>query len=101
MSDFLKDAKNLPPEKPKVHKVCIEGKEVVVSLAKKLEVIKHGEDAYHWTSPTEFTIKPPPKPTTQYSILQKAKKGYVFEQGDIHWAKEVVEGGDSWLIKQE
>ena len=37
MSDFLKDLRNLPPEKPKVHTVCIEGKKVVVTLKKKLE----------------------------------------------------------------
>ena len=36
MSDFLKDLRNLPPEKPKVHTVCIEGKEVVVTLKKKI-----------------------------------------------------------------
>ena len=101
MSDFLKDLKNLPPEKPKVHTVCIQGKEVVVTLKKKLEVIQHGEDAYVWISATEFALKPPVKPTTQYSILQKSQKGFVFHQGDIHWPKAVVEGGESWLIKTE
>ena len=101
MSDFLKDLRNLPPEKPKVHTVCIEGKKVVVTLKKKLEVIQHGEDAYRWISATQFALKPPVKLTTQYLILQKAQKGYVFEHGDIHWPKAVVEGGESWLIKQE
>ena len=101
MSDFLRDAKNLGPEKPKVHTVCIEGKEVVVTLKKKLEVIQYGEDAYRWISSTEFALKPPAKPTTQYTILQKAQKGFVFEQDDIHWPKAVVEGGQAWLIKQE
>ena len=100
MDELLKAIKNLP-KREKVHTVKIAGQDVVVSLAKKLEVMKHGEDAYRWISSKEFALKPPIKPKTQYSILQKAQKGYVFEQGDIHWPKAVVEGGESWLIKQE
>ena len=101
MSDFLKDLRNLPPEKPKVHTVCIEGKEVVVTLKKKLEVIQHGEDAYRWISSKEFALKPPPKPKTEYPVLQKAKHGYRFEQDDIHWPNGIVEGGQTWLIEKE
>ena len=57
MSEFLKAIQNLPPIKPKVHTVCIQGQNVVVSLERKLEVIRHGEEAYHWTSPIEFALK--------------------------------------------
>ena len=101
MSEFLKAIKNLPPIKPKVHTVCIQGQNVVVSLERKLEVIRHGEEAYHWISPIEFALKQKPKPKTQYSILKTAKKGFEFERGDIHWPNKIVEGGQAWLIEQE
>ena len=102
MSDFLKEIqKNLPPVKEKVHTVCIAGQNVVVTLEKKLEVIKNGEDAYHWINETEFAIKPKPKPKTEYPVLTKAEKGYKFEQGDIHWPNAIEEGGEAWLIKHE
>ena len=100
MSELLKALKNLP-ERKKVHTVTIAGHSIVVTLEKKLEVLKHGEDAYHWISPTEFALKPPPKPKTQFPILVKVKKGYYFEQNDIHWPNKIAEGGESWLIEQE
>ena len=71
------------------------------TLEKKLEVLKHGEDAYVWKSPTEFILKQKLKPKTRYSILCNAEKGYKFEQNDIHWPNEVVQGGMTWLIEQE
>jgi hypothetical protein len=101
MSELLKALQNLPEIKPKVHTVCIKGQNVVVTLEKKLEVIKHGEDAYHWISPTEFALKPKPKPKTTNSVLKKTTKGYSFEQNDIHWPNKVIEGGETWLIEQE
>lgn len=101
MSELLKALQDLPEVKPKVHTVCIQGQNVVVTLEKKLEVMKHGEDAYHWTSAIEFELKPKPKPKTQYRTLEKTKSGYTFEKGDIHWPNAVIEGGESWLIKQE
>jgi hypothetical protein len=101
MSEFLKALESLPPIKPKVHTVCISGQNVVVTLEKKLEVQRHSEDAYHWISPTEFALRPPPKPKTQYSVLKKTKKGYSFEQGDIHWPNNIVKGGETWLLEKE
>ena len=73
----------------------------MVSLEKKLEVMKNGEDAYTWKSPTEIMLKPKTKPKTQYPILKKATKGYLFQDGDIHWPNAVAEGGETWLIEQE
>ena len=77
MSELLKALKDLPEVKPKVHTVCIQGQNVVVTLEKKIEVMKHGEDAYHWTSATEFQLKPKPKlkPKTQYRTLEN--KGWI------------------------
>ena len=101
MSELLKALQGLPPAPKKVHTVTIEGQSLVVTLEKKLEVMKNGEDAYTWKSPTEIILKPKTKPKTQYPILKKATKGYVFQDGDIHWPKAVVEGGEAWLIEQE
>ena len=97
MSELLKALQSMAPQKPKVHTVCISGQNVVVTLAKKLEVLKHGEEAYHWISASEFALKPPPKPKTQFSVLVKADRGYSFEEDHIHWPNKVIEGGETWL----
>jgi hypothetical protein len=99
MSELLKALQNLPPLKPKVFTVNIEGQSVVVSLEKKKEVMMHGEEKYHWISATEFALKPPPVVKSQYTVLQKADKGYLFQDGDIHWPIGVGEGGENWLKK--
>ena len=101
MSELLKALQGRKPPQKKVHTVTIQGQSLVVSLEKKLEVMKHGEDAYMWKSATEIMLKPQPKSKTQYPILKKATKGYVFQDGDIHWPNAVVEGGEAWLIEQE
>ena len=101
MSEILKALQDLPPVPKKVHTVTIQGQSLVVSLEKKLEVMKNGEDAYIWKSPTEIMLKPKTKPKTQYPILKKATKGYLFQDGDIHWPNAVAEGGETWLIEQE
>ena len=101
MSELLKALQGRKSKPKKVHTVTIQGQSLVVSLEKKLEVMKHGEDAYMWKSATEIMLKPRPKSKTQYPILKKATKGYVFQDGDIHWPNAVVEGGEAWLIEQE
>ena len=101
MSELLKALQGLPTAPKKVHTVTIQGRSLVVPLEKKLEVMKHGEDAYMWISPTEIVLKPKPKSKTQYPVLRKATKGYKFEDEDIHWPNAVVEGGHAWLIEQE
>ena len=101
MSELLKALKGLPPTVTKTHTVTIQGQSLVVSLEKKLEVMKHGEDAYMWKSPTEIVLKPPPKARAQYPVLKKVTKGYVFKDGDIHGPNGVEEGGEAWLIEQE
>ena len=61
MSELLKALQGLPPAPKKVHTVTIEGQSLVVTLEKKLEVMKNGEDAYTWKSPTEIILKPKTK----------------------------------------
>ena len=101
MSEIFKALQGFKPRPKKVHTVTIQGQSLVVTLEKKLEVMQHGEDAYVWKSPTEIMLKPKTKPKTQFATLKKATKGYVFQDGDIHWPNAVVEGGETWLIEQE
>ena len=101
MPGLFEALSKVPPQKKKVHTVTIQGQSIVVTLEKKLEVIRHGEDAYHWINEKEFTLKPKPKPRTQYPVLKKSEKGYGFEQGDIHWPTKIEPGGEAWLIEHE
>ncbi len=100
MSELLKALQNLPPIPEKKHFVTIEGKKIEVSLAQKLKIMQHPEEDYMLKG-EEIVLKPKPKPKTRYPILKKATKGYVFQDGDIHWPNAVVEGGETWLIEQE
>ena len=101
MSEILKALQGLGPRPKKVHTVTIQGQSLVVSLEKKLEVMRNGEDSYMWKSPTEIALKPRPKAKTKFPVLQKAVKGYKFEQGDIHWPNAVEKDGEAWLIEYE
>jgi hypothetical protein len=101
MSELLKALQSMPPVVEKQHTVCIEGREVVVSLDKKKEIMRKGEQSYHWVSPTRFELRPPPKPKTRFSVLVKAEKGYSFEHGDIHWPNGIMQGGEAWQIESE
>lgn len=91
----------MPPVVEKQHTVCIEGREVVVSLDTKKEIMRKGEQSFHWVSPTRFELRPPPKPKTRFSVLVKAEKGYSFEDGDIHWPNGIMQGGEAWQIESE
>lgn len=101
MSELLKALRSVPERIEKQHTVFIEGRQVTVSLERKKEILSKGEQSYHWVSPTEFELRPPPKPKTQFSVLVKADQGYGFEQGDIHWPNRIVEGGYVWLTESE
>jgi hypothetical protein len=104
MSEFLKALQGRPKREQKKHFVIIQDKQYEVSLEKKLEMMRHGEENYTVKTGqfgTEFVLKPKPKAKTRYSVLKKAVKGYSFEQGDIHWPNGVVENGETWLIEYE
>jgi len=96
MSDLFKFVKVPPPKK---HFVTIDGKKIEVTLERKQEIMKLGEDAYMLNP--DIVLRPVPKPKTRYTVLKRADKGYTFEQGDIHWPNGVVEGGEAWLIEYE
>ena len=100
MSDeLLKALRNLPPAKEKKHFVNIEGKKYQVSLQKKLEIMKHGEENYIFKD-NELQIKTQ-KAKTRYSVLKQGTRGYSFEQNDIHWPNDIIDGGEAWLIEYE
>lgn len=101
MPGFFEAMANLPKKKDKVHTVTIQGQSIVVTLEKKLEVMKHGESEYMWKTPTEFVLKPRPKSKTSYPVLVDVAKGYHFQDNDIHWPKEIGEKGKAWLIQSE
>ena len=101
MSELLKALRSAPQRVEKQHTVCIEGKQVTVSLEQKKEILSKGEQSYHWVSSTKFELKPPPKPKTQFSVLVKADNRYSFEDDDIHWPNGIKQGGETWLIESE
>ena len=101
MLDLVKAMKDLEPIKEKVHTVTIQGQSIVVTLEKKLEVMRHGEDAYKWKSATEFVLKPRPKVGVVYPHLRKADKGYNFYDNDPYYPKDIVEEGYTWQIDTE
>jgi len=82
--------------KKKVHTVTIDGQSLVVTLEKKLEVMRNGENAYMWKSPTEIALKPQPKILAQYKSLQRKDRGYIFYDNDPYYPKEIIDGGFSW-----
>ena len=101
MPGFFEATKNLEPPKEKVHTVTIAGQSMVVTLEKKLEVMRNGEDAYKWKSATEFVLKPKPKVGIHYPQLRKADKGYNFYDNDPYYPKDIVEEGFVWQIDTE
>ncbi len=101
MPGFFEAIKNTGPGKQKVHTVTIQGQSIVVTLEKKLEVIKNGEDAYVWKSPTEFILKPKVKTKVKFPVLASAEQGLFFEDNDPYWVKGTGEKGHVWQIESE
>ena len=100
MSEVNKALATFPKRPEKKHFVTIQDTKIEVSLQKKLEIIKHGEQNYIMKG-GEIVIKTKPKAKTQYSVLKRSKKGYRFYESDIHWPVDVIEGGEAWVIEHE
>jgi hypothetical protein len=100
MSEVYNALATFPKRPEKKHFVTIQGTKIEVSLQKKLEIMKHGEQNYIMKE-GDIVIKAPPKAKTQYSVLKKSKKGYRFCESDIHWPVDVMEGGEAWVIEHE
>ena len=87
--DFKKALEGLT-QKKKVHTVTIQGLSIVVSLEKKLEVQKHGEDAYVWTGPMTFALMTKKRSAIKDYYTPNANN-------DVFWNTE----GTEWKIDQE
>ena len=100
MTEFFKAFENLAPQKKKVHTVNIQGKEIEVNLAKKLEIQQAGEDKYMLEN-NEVVLRPKPKTNRTFSVLTKNDRGYSFYKGDPYWVQGTAEEGHTWQIESE
>tara|TARA_B100001059_G_C17476879_1_gene399763 strand:- start:134 stop:436 length:303 start_codon:yes stop_codon:yes gene_type:complete len=100
MSAIFDALKNLPELKPKKHFVMIDGNEIEVTLEKKLEIMRHGEDKY-MVEDSKVVLKPIPKIKSKFKKLIESEKGYYFVDNNIHWPEKVAEGGKTWQIEYE
>jgi len=97
MSELFKALNNFK-RVVKKHTVVIDGQEIEVTLPKKLEIIQNGLNNYTIKDGL-VTLKPKRRPGVVYPVLKKTDRGYTFHEGDIHWPKEIIEGGESWVIE--
>ena len=100
MTGIFDALKQIPKREPKKFFVKVEGKDYEVSLEKKKWAMNQGEENLIIKN-GEITVKPPKKLRTQHRTLKKAEKGYVFQDDDIHWPKEIAEGGVTWQTEHE
>lgn len=100
MSSIFEALRNRPKKEPKKHFVSIDGKQIEVSLAKKLEIQKHGEQNY-MLEDQQIVRRPVKKIKSKFTKLLKADQGYHFLDDDIHWPTQIGEGGKTWQIEYE
>ena len=98
MSGFFEALENFKPQKRRPHVVTIEGLSIVVSLERKLEIMRAGEDAYMWQKGEVVKKKRIPAEQRQ-PILQKESKGVKFYKQNPFWVKSVGKEGYTWQIK--
>ena len=83
-------------QKEKVkHTVTIDQVQYEVSLEKKLEVIRHGEENYMIVN-SEIIKKPRQAKLIKHSLLKRANTGYKFFDNDPHWIESPTEGKYTW-----
>ena len=63
MSELLKAIQNLPKQNVKKHFVTIDGNEIEVTLQKKLDIMRDGEDKFTMKD-NKIVLKPVPKAKT-------------------------------------
>lgn len=98
MKEFFDALAKLPQKEPKKHFVTVEGKQFEVSLSKKLEMQRVGEQNYLVKTNkfgNEFVLKPKTN-KRGYKILKKADSGYNFYDHDLYYPKDQVRGGWQW-----
>jgi len=90
----------IPAPRNKIHTVCIQGKEIEVSLQKKLEIQRAGEYSFILKD-GQIVPKPRKKVRLTCPQLVKADIGGHFCDGDPYWITEIAEEGYQWQIKSE
>ena len=91
----------MPKRGPKKHFVTVDGEKYEVTFEKHQWAIQQGFENLMIKN-GEIVLKPQRKIQVRYSELSKTeKKGYFFEDNDIHWPNKIAEGGLVWKIKPE
>jgi hypothetical protein len=102
MPGFFEALENFKHKEPKKYFVIVEGQTVEVSLEKKLEIQKAGEDL--WTLQKTFNgivfVKKPIIPKEQRQTeLTSAEKGITFYEHNPFWPTGTDSKGYTWQIK--
>ena len=84
----------------KKHEVTIQGKTLSVSLEKKIEIIRAGEDKY-MIKDGQIERKPKTKTKRTFPVLKSNRPGYVFYEGNPFWVARHGEEGYEWQIESE
>ncbi len=100
MSKVFEVLKNLPPIPEKKHTVTVQGKIIEVTLDKKLEILKHGEEKY-MLKQGELMLKPVVKAKIRFAKLVKGGRGHNFVDGNPFWIDGESEEGYTWQIDTE
>ena len=100
MPGFFEAMGGLPGPVVKKHVVTIQGKEIEVDLAKKLQIQRAGEDKYMLQN-NEVVLKPKPKTNRRFPELRTDENGYNFHEGDTYWVQGTIEEGYTWQIESE
>lgn len=98
MNEFFKDI--VISQTKKRHFVEFEGKNIEVSLEKKIEILHNGIENYILEN-NEFVLKSKVKTQRTYTELRKDNKGYAFLDSDPYWPADIVEGGYTWQTPSE
>ena len=100
MPGFFEAMGGLPGPVVKKHVVTIQGKEIEVDLAKKLQIQRAGEDKYMLQNNVVVLI-PIPKTNRRFPELRTDENGYNFHEGDPYWVQGTIEEGYTWQIESE
>lgn len=100
MDELFKAISSLAPQKKKIHTVNVQGKELEVSLEKKIEIQRAGEDAFMLDG-GEIVRKPVVKKSRKLPMLKKSKIGCHFYNSDPFWVERIAEEGYAWQIESE
>jgi hypothetical protein len=100
MDELFKAISSLAPQKKKIHTVNVQGKELEVSLEKKIEIQRAGEDAFILQG-DEIVRKPIVRASRKLAELKKNEIGCHFYDGDPFWVERIAEEGYAWQIESE